>query len=258
MVDATSRGKRRSYRIDLGQDLCVIGVRIATKDGVTTPGWVFDVSTDGVGVRVPTRDASRLCLGETAEIAFVGERVGRPLTLSAVIRDHRPQDALHRIGLEFVDRRKFEESAVSGVLHALFNRRGAIRVGPEREGSISVTLEDRESGTRGHGGLLDLSVTGVAVLVSPKVEARFRTKDRLTVTFGLPDESLPLHLEGAVSYRTLDKKGVRYGLVFDPARSEDFEKQEAAIHRFVLDRGAATNRRRKRPALNRPRPGFRS
>lgn len=258
MVDASSRGKRRSYRIDLGQDLCVIGVRIATKDGVTTPGWVFDVSTDGVGVRVPSRDAARLGVGETADVAFLGERVGRPLTLSAVIRDHRPQEALHRVGLEFVDRRSFEESAVLGVLHSLFNRRGAIRVSPDREESIAVTLEDRDSQFRGHGNLLDLSATGAAVLVAPKVEARFRTADRLTVTFRLPDEPLPLQLEGVVSYRTLEKKGVRYGLVFDPDRSQDFEPQEAAVHRFVLDRQSRATPLRRPPALNRHRPGIRS
>lgn len=233
MTTTRAQTRRSAYRVDLSEDFCVIGVRIATEAGATVPGWVFDLSAKGVGLRVPTASVSQLDVGSVVALEFTGERLPEPLRVRAVVREQLPQIPLHRFGFEFLDRSEFERSLASTVLRTLFNRRGAVRVPAGRGAPIPVTLSDPASGTRRHGELIDLSMTGMGVLLPHRREHYFREVDRMVIVVTLPPEDLTLLLEGVVSSRTHDRRGIRYGLVFDPERSKDYEQREAVILNYL-------------------------
>jgi len=227
--------RRSNYRVDL-EEKSSIEVRILAEGGKSIVARVHTVSSGGIGVHLPSELASFLFVSQKVQVEFGGGPIVKPLTVRAIVKHHLPEKGLHRYGLEFVDRQSFDEELLNRALHGLFNRRGAYRVRPESGAKIPVLLQSQPQGVRGSGIMADISVTGIGLVVTPDVEAQFRGIDRFILSFRLPGILEAVTLDGILRYRTLDKDEVRCGLVFDPRRSDQFRRQEAAILEYVMRR----------------------
>lgn len=227
--------RRSQYRVDLGEET-KIEVTVLAGESPPIVARLLNVSADGVAVRIQPEAGRPLSVGLKAQLVFTGARFIKPLTVSAIVRNRLDERGPQRYGFEFTEKEGFDESVVAQALYTLFNRREACRIQPDRSRSIEVFLEGSPDGRRAVATLVDISVTGLAVLVGPQVELAMTEVGRLKLSFHLPKGREPVRLEGLVQNRTLVGTNVRYGIKFEPHLSTNFEAQRALIHGYVISR----------------------
>ena len=114
------------------------------------------------------------------------------------------------------------------------NRRQAFRTAPDKGGSVPVALE-WENGSA-QCSLLDISTTGMGLVIQPSIAQQLDVPDWLRIMLSLPSCSTPLDLIGTIPYRRLLNKKFHYGVQFDWNRTDAFYRQEAAISAYVMKR----------------------
>ena len=128
----------------------------------------------------------------------------------------------------------FFPRAATGTLAPLLNRRGALRIKPAPNRPVRVRL-------RAFAGALeldleahDLSAAGVALLVSPTLEARLAAARKVELVIRLPDDPNAHRLPGFILRRRLIGAHVQYGI--------HFEEQGTLMEREAIQRWALAQR----------------
>jgi hypothetical protein len=212
-------------------------VTLSAEGHTPAPGVVVDVTVEGAGVRFALSTAPSIAIGREVLLEF-GSQQQKILTVAALVRFRREEEAFRRYGLEFIDR-DLVQKQLPPALARLFNRRGAFRVRPDPTQPVNVTLEGfLSSGNveRTTVTLIDLSVTGLAVTVSHEFERAFAGNIDVRVSMELPGYPEDINLGAVIHYRKLLDKGVHYGIGFDPQRTANFSKQRKAIMDYVVKR----------------------
>ncbi len=92
------------------------------------------------------------------------------------------------------------------------------------------------------GRLRDISEMGLSFQAPSNMETALMDASRVRVSFS-PFRSLKVSFAGTIIHRRLCEDGVICGILFDPGRTEDFER-----NRTVLARYLAKLSRKRRPA----------
>lgn len=97
------------------------------------------------------------------------------------------------------------------------------------------------------GWIVDLSVSGAAILLDRRVMARARGKERFFLTFTLPEVEEPFYMLGTVRHSRIveSSDSLRLGLCFRPWRRQSFLRDQKRLSRFIADHERRMLRRRK-------------
>ena len=130
-----------------------------------------------------------------------------------------------------------KEDTISQLERALgkdFNRRKAYRVTSDEDSPIQVALT-WDTGT-GSGRIIDISTSGMGLLVAPETAEILSGHERLQLEFNLPGSEISLKLFGTVSYSRASGENSQYGIQIDWSQTASFYRQEAIISTYVAQR----------------------
>lgn len=232
------RGRRKHYRVIPGQTRRLdVSVRVEG-DGRVFRGEVLDMTIDGAGVRFTTDAAPVVALGHSVMLTFSASWLDESFEVSGTVKSRIElgESREYRYGFAFDQSAELQKRLPSGVFQ-LFNRRGAYRVSTDPADPVAVTVRlprvDMDPVT---ARLKDVSVSGLALLVSSGAEKTLGACDSVEMSFRLPTSDKDLHLVGWIRNRQLNHEHVRYGVEFDEERSHNFTRQQDEIFAYVMHR----------------------
>lgn len=244
-------GRRKEYR-SFTENIQELDVSVRLSGGPSFSSEPLDVSFEGATVRLLAlrfHDVPRsplLAVGEYAELIFTFRELGQPIVASARVVRRTDDEGSRHYGFQFTDHEQLQ-SQLSPRLYRFFNRRGAFRVKPAADGPVAATLEGGPEARQVHADLVDISFTGVSLRVPLVVESTLAGTDRIKVSISLPDCPSPVNFEGIIRSRHVaGVDTVKYGIEFDLERSDDGQRQEDAINRYMMERQRAVCRAAKR------------
>jgi len=180
------------------ENLTAAGARVA-----------FDVLPEGFAVDAEVR------------IMFASDQLLARIELSGIVK----YVSASAVGVAF----HLPESAPSEI----FSRRSAFRAKPRaRDGEAMVSLRNNRREV-GRGKLLDISTTGLAVLVDPDVAER--VGDEVDLQIFLPETTLAVAMHGTVRERRLTGSSFRLGIHLVPEGPDGLSNQRL-IYDFVVRR----------------------
>jgi c-di-GMP-binding flagellar brake protein YcgR len=228
------QGRREQYRVSV-DEIDDLRVAVLGPDGVRVPGMLIDVSGSGAGVRFLGVNAPRLAVGQAVDLVFTSKQIGPPMTVPARVQHRTEESGGRRFGFRFLEATSLE-AYLPPVMREFFNRRQTVRVTPDPARPVRVELRLDPESSPVEAGLVNVSIAGAAVSLSPRAEAEFVDADALWVTLYLPTSRRPVSMYGHIRYRRLVKESVHYGLDFDADESRDFARKQAILTKYVLKR----------------------
>jgi hypothetical protein len=214
-------------------------------------GDPVDLSISGVGTRLvmslgfAAMSCPALAVGQEVTLYLGLSEAERPLELPARVMNRTDEGELRRYGFQFTDREHLERQ-LPPALHRLFNRRYAYRVEPDPDSPIEVMLICTAPPLQVRARLVDISPDGMAFAVPLAAESALAAVDRLVACINLPGGRQPPRLGILIRNRSVLGNEVRYGVEFDLERTQDAQRQQAAVTRYVMDRQRTLIRRRAR------------
>lgn len=240
--------RRSQYRVT-SEEVSSLHATIRTPGGVYSLGEPVDLSISGVGTQLlmslgfAATSCPTLVVGEEVTLYLGLSEAERPLELSARVMNRTDEGELRRYGFEFTDREQLE-CQLSPVLHRLFNRRHAYRIEPDPDSPIEVMLICASPTLQVRARLVDISTNGMAFDVPLDAESALAAVDRLVACVGLPGGGQPPRLGILTRNRSLLGNQVRHGVEFDLKRTQDAQRQQDAVARYVMDRQRTLIRQR--------------
>ncbi len=214
-----------------------LAVSIPDSEGRPCSGRLLDISGYGAGARFLAAECPTLAIGQVVKLIFTSERLKNPVTATARVQNRTEEEDSRRYGFRFLEGEKLD-AQLPPALRKLFNRRQAVRVAPDPDLPVPVTMEAEEHGPRVEGRLADLSSLGAGASLDSEAESGLAETSRVGISLVLPS-ILPTHLIGDIRHRRLIGAEIRYGVEFDPERSENFARQQDLITRYVMERQRA-------------------
>ncbi len=227
--------ERKNYRVKLKSDRDLEVTLKAAQEPASHPGEIVDVSADGVGVRFAAKARPGLAVGSEVDLRFTSTQLKKPLEVQARVRRRHEEEGAVRYGLQFLGEEQTDRK-LSPILHALFNRRAAYRVEPDPELPVDVTITSVDGGTTAEGQVVNISAGGLQARLPFESDQAFARVDAVRLSLALPGSPNPCSLVGRISARILSGIVVKYGIAFDPERSENFERQTSAIFDYASKR----------------------
>lgn len=193
-------------------------------------GELGNLSMEGAAARFPVEDCPQLSAGDSVELSFTSPDVDQAIRTAAVVKHLRTVDTWTKVGFNYVDKKHLRDQLDRKLL-SVFNRRKMLRVRPDPNWPIEVTVQARE--TVLVGKIVNISETGMALALSDDRTYDFDTIDRMMLTFELPTSPEPVQLRASVRYLHDDGDEKRWGLEFDEENSVDFELHVEVIRKYV-------------------------
>ena len=223
--------KRRHYRVT-GDDLN--GIHVSMLLGRDpNPVHLIDISAAGAAIAFLNADRgeveSLLRTGPTTPLVRIeSTRLAETLDIACRVAHLQEVDAGVVCGVAFL-RRVDETTNLDRALLKVFNRRGAVRVEPDVQQPIAVSVTSPSGASIAEGTMRDLSLTGIGVTIQPEAMSKLPTGAEVVARFSLNEH--PLALRATVRFGTLrtaqipvDGQPATTGIVgieFDPdARAE--------------------------------------
>lgn len=233
--------KRSHYRRRQGA-AGAMRVTLCAAEG-SIEGEVLNLSVQGSGGRFPRSGMPQVTPGERVRLEFRTLLLIEPLVAEAFVRRIETVGGELLVGFEFSDPRAVLRD-VPFVLRPRFNRRRYLRV--QVDEPVAVELEAAELALQGR--LRQIGVGGAAVSVALEVAGRLGRGDQIEMRLRLPGQSAALCLSAVVRGLWRDGDGLGCSVRFDPAGTENYTAQRAAIRAFVAGRRAAEAEPREREA----------
>ena len=211
------------------------GVRIDVDlpgEGVFT-GKLLVVGPRGAEVSFGPGKLPSMDIGAELTLNVRASSLRHPLHVTATVNSRSDEDGTRRYGFSFVDDEP--EEVRNPALVSLYNRREAFRVRPDVATAPMVTLRAVEGDRRATGRLLDVSVTGIAVLLPVDVAATMDDDAGFDFDLSLPNGPT-LALSAILRNRIETRGGVRCGLTLDLERTQRFEDRQESILQWVMRR----------------------
>lgn len=192
--------KRAVYRMQPGgSDEIVCRLHLGTAAAVV---GLLDISARGAHLHVPAAACTALRAGTKQRrpllhLSLEAPSLRSPLRLTARVRHRSPLGDGHHIHVEFSEAVRCGAD-VDRRLLALFNRRMALRVDAPIAPSVSVRLALPGVRARLSGILVDASLSGVGLAISPPPGLSPRSPSPVALALRLDGEQGPTHLHGTV------------------------------------------------------------
>ncbi len=135
-----------------------------------------------------------------------------------------------------------------GPLGSLANRREAIRVRPTTDAPTRAQLTTLTSDDWSPAGVIDLSITGVALVLAEDQDQAFVEEEELRVRVQLPKASMPLEFHAVIRYRRLVGASIHYGLEFLEEATRGFYGKQEHLARYVRQREEESTAQRRQSA----------
>ena len=212
---------RRGFDQELGQ------VDLLTHERRPLTGQLTQLAKRGAVVSFPNHEAPAILLGDRLrmDLRRFDRSTKAPKTRVATV--YRRQDGALSRHYALAFGATPEEPAGSER-----NRRGAFRVRPDPAAPVQVAVST--PGWSGSFDLVDISTTGLSVLVDRRAEVATVNHSRVWISLELLGKNL--RFRGVVHRRRLVSGRPCYGLAFDDLHSPGLERQQDAIARYVLRR----------------------
>lgn len=227
-------GRRAHYRVKV-DDAASLQVAVKRPRDSLCVGHLIDLSASGVGIRFLGLSAPNLTVGEEIDLVFSSEKLNAPLTWAARVQHRAEEDGSRRYGFRFLQAQKLD-AHLPPVFRQYFNRRRAVRVAPDPARPVSVTLAAAPEGLPLDARLENISALGVGVSLEAGLDAAFVETTKIRISIDLPDARRPITMVAHIRYRRLVGSRIYYGVEFDPEVSEDFERQQDIIVKYVTKR----------------------
>jgi c-di-GMP-binding flagellar brake protein YcgR len=225
--------KRRQYRVRSSRtnDL---RVRFALPgSNKVISGSVVDVSAGGMGVFFRQKDAPDLALKQTLLVEIDSREFSQPLLVPIMVRRCDMAIGGRTYGLEFIDWIGLLAS-LPPRLRKLFNRRDDFRVEPDPEKPVEVSIEGLP--IKVTATLRDCSPKGLSVCLPSNMETVLLTERQMKVSFRPPKSVFKVTFFGTILHRYLAEEGICYGIFFDPRRTEEFNKNQNLLIKYINER----------------------
>lgn len=228
--------RRREYRIGLGADVG-LSAKVCGKDNIEITVELVDLTYGGVGILVPPSIQHTLQLGQPISLKFDSKHLDWRISADGRVQNIINLGTLFRIGVQFIDSTKVDRQ-LTPALRPLFNRRKAYRTMTEILGDTICNwtpLDPSIEVTTYHGHLLDISGTGMAMVIDHKHEALLCPGQRYRTHVDVKQEGIKLDftLIGQLLYFDKDDKEIRAGFEFEEDDSIFFKDQQSSLFRFV-------------------------
>ena len=206
-----------------------LAVRLETVRDERFPGVVAEVEigteTTNVLVDFSRSAAPDVRVGEDVTLGMVGTR-GEPLELTgrAIFRSEDP----------FRRRYQFLIGERVGIPWGPGSRRRlASRVRPFPLAPVQVFVQREEGGSSYPATLVDISATGIGLIVPEEAESELFGAWSLLIHLDLPGNDGHHTLLGRVCHRREAQEGTRYGIDFDSERTPRFAHVQDRILAYV-------------------------
>ena len=199
-------------------------------------GRLVDSSPCGVGVRFPVRfpppNWPDLTIGQEIDLVFTSEKLNEPLTVAVRVQHRTEEAGARRYGFRFLQAEQLDAHLLL-TFRKYFNRRKMLRVSPEPDDLVIVTLAAGHGEPPVEARLENFSASGAAVSLEAELDAEFAEATRVGFSMQLPKCRRPVNVTGNIRYRRLVGARIYYGIEFDPELSEDFARQQDIIEKYV-------------------------
>ena len=240
--DSNSQSNRRSqYRV---QDLEKFQIHAElVVDEETIPATLVNLSFNGAGVRVSSRDTAFLPEQSRVFIRLLGPYLPEPIKAVALVNFAAKEGDGYRYGLQFMNARHIQDQVPPKLL-GVFNRRRAFRVIPESGHLVTATVTGREGVLDAEVPIISLSVSGAALYIKVAKEDEFERGEVISLVFKLPEEVAPCRIAGTVRYMREWQQGIRYGVEFIDDQSRVFQRSQRQIMEYVMKQQRVMLRKR--------------
>lgn len=225
--------RRTSYRVSANGSM---EAELGTDDG-TFRGRVVDTSDGGVRVAFPRAEAPSLPVGAGfMDVVLTGPLLEGPVKLACTVRARAELDDVVEYGLGFRDARQVGRVLPTSARQA-FNRRREPRIAAPLQGAwVEVRAADGpRRGERVMGALVDVSASGLGMLLDASSEAILADSPLVTCIFEAPGRSGPQTRAARIVHRTLQDDRVRYGVAFlEPDRKAPVAQAYEAVWDCVV------------------------
>lgn len=207
-----------------------LDVALSIADGSPVPGRIISLNFFGVAIGFPRGEMPPIPLGLEQTATFSSPQLRRPIDVRVRALSRVDEDDIHRYDFDYVNQNELK-SLLPGALFRLFNQRKAYRVEPDEKTPISVTVKTcRDDGVREIiCQLVDISGTGVALLLDQDAEVALAATDEVALTFNLPNYPRAFRLEARIRHRRVVSNRIRVGLEF-------VDGEQEAIVDYVMQR----------------------
>lgn len=195
-------------------------------------GHLVDTSACGVGIRFPPPDWPNLTVGQEIDLVFTSEKFNEPLKVAVRVQHRTEEAGARRYGFRFLQAEQLDAHLLL-TFRKYFNRQKMLRVSPDPDDLVIVTLAAGHGEPPVEARLENFSASGAAVSLEAELDAEFAETTRVGFSMQLPKCRRPVNVTGNIRYRRLVGARIYYGIEFDPELSEDFARQQDIIEKYV-------------------------
>lgn len=236
-------GNRAFYRVELPPSFMIADVIRESERSIKAE--VMDMSFAGAGLKMSEPGASNLVVDTRVALEFKGPReLGQGIRVGATVKHVGALEDGEGVivGVAFDDP-KAVHRLVPAQLHHVFNRRKAFRVEPARGEVIMVEVRSSSptpEAKPGLGRMVDLSATGIGILVDEPTARHYKDVLELSLHFKLPTAPEAIALDATLRSKVPRDRGERWGLLFESRGSRDGAAHVRTISHYLLRRQLAT------------------
>ncbi|MCZ6542899.1 MAG: PilZ domain-containing protein [Planctomycetota bacterium] len=226
--------RRAQYRVKVDAAAGLVAT-MHNPGGSPFVGRMVDTSACGVGVCFPQPNWPNLTLGQEIDLVFTSEKFNEPLRVAVRVQHRTEEAGARRYGFRFLHPEQLD-AHLCLTFRQYFNRRKMLRVIPDPDDLVRVTLAAGQGEPPVEVRLENFSAIGAAVSLEAELDAAFVETTRVGFSIQLPNCRCCVYLIGSIRYRRLVGARIHYGIEFDPELSEDFGRQQDIINKYTTKR----------------------
>jgi c-di-GMP-binding flagellar brake protein YcgR len=202
-----------------------------TADDETFEGLAQDICIGGTAVTLPELTFASLSEGDIIPLHITVKGQENDVVITGIIRNISIKDNDKTIHFQFIDSEGLPVKLNTSSFSA-FNRRQCYRVAPIEVEHLPVTI--RWSDEVVEGWLIDLSLTGMGLGVTPEIARHLGQPERIRLRFVFPEKEEELQISGKIQFHRQAGDHYLYGVKFIYSDFAEGHRQEKAISAFLM------------------------
>jgi hypothetical protein len=214
-----------------------VAVRVTSSAGEVSTGGLESSTERSLGVRF-WDSMPELPMGDRVTLTLSGAELRDTLNAQATVRGRR--DAGEASGRWYgfrIEPTRDTRDAIARLIAGALNRRRSFRAAPPANADLRATIEamvDERKRRRVTASISDLSATGCALDLSLEADRALAGSVYVIVQLPMGETEDPVLIAAAIRHRTFTARGARYGVAFEPGRTEGYRGQQERIVRQVM------------------------
>ena len=229
-----SQDRRIHYRVTptIERDVHVFAI---TASGTTHQVGLIDISAGGIAFGLTHADPLTAEVGDVLTLRFETGRLQKSLEIQAKLCRQESAESNIIYGVAF-EAWANERHGLAPQLRSLFNEREAVRVEPEDDDELDVSIQVAGHSTLDAGFLRDISVLGVGIWLADENQFSVTENDALTVGIQLNPDEENLEIQVRVCHTQHIGDRVRIGAEIVDGNNRTARAQKKRIMDYVMKR----------------------